>query len=476
MRFVYILCPLLALIAIGTGQRVTSSKAKCDNKTISTIDKQVGTLFSINGRAQLPETDRELSKYCTTGALTSESIGAYLKSCAGSFGPVMARELMAGTKKAYKQVCKRGASDSLTRDIMSSNKCWNKAAVKVSPCVQEFVDVLMVLPRVPDRDRMNMGCCHAYKLSTCAQRTLRKTKQCRKEHRQALDNLLANGPMVCGEYFGQNTRCSELIARTPKPDPQSYARPKSLFVPAMQLMDSYRTLRCDAAAHQRMDRLAQRMLTLGTADQIPETGAQLAQWCSVPMREAGFVYGYMESCLSDFAKFLVKLLAGQVAGNFQPYCSAQGVSKFDSKTSDDPMVREYVKAAKCGNKAESKLVECTNHLVDNVMGIVQAPDTQRIRMACCNAYQYRTCILNATLSTRGCSQKTVDWAERAVFENVEPAVNLMCLDHWTSTGKCVQLLANIPRMDPKTYVRPKSVFTPFMKLFDSFPAVDEYSK
>jgi hypothetical protein len=214
---------------------------------------------------------------------------------------------------------------------------------------------------------------------TCAQRTVRKSKQCTKTHRKAVDDLMVSGTDMCGDYFDQNARCDKLLAKTPTPDPKSYVRPKSLFAPVMALVDSYRTIRCDQSAHERMDRIVQRMFTLGLPDPIPETGAQLRQWCSSAMREAPFIYGYLESCLSDFGKLLIKVMAGSVGTSFQPYCGAEAQSLFTSPT---PLMQEYVKAAKCGNRAEPKLIECTNDFVDRIMGIVEAPDTQRIRMGC----------------------------------------------------------------------------------------------
>ena len=58
------------------------------------------------------------------------------------------------------------------------------------------------------------------------------------------------------------------------------------------------------------------------------------------------------------------------------------------------------------------------------------------------------------------------------MDGVETSINMICPDLWGDDKKCDQILSDIPPIDPKTYVRPKSPFFPLMKLLDSFPDVD----
>ncbi|XP_054155094.1 uncharacterized protein LOC128953618 [Oppia nitens] len=466
----YIFITLIIVNVINSNAAPNNANdANCNNKVRAKIDRQVSQITPILNGNKLPETVKQLNKYCTISQLTLNSVASYMKSCMGTLGPIMAKEMLQSSKKSYKRVCINSANEENVAEFLSTSKCLNSAANHMDSCVQNIFDVMTVLPRIEEMDRMNLGCCHISKFIGCAKKSMINTKQCNGLHKQLINQINNSLSFVCNDYYlSNNTKCAKLMAQTPKLD-NTYVRPKSPFSAAMEILDSYRSMKCTKKANERLDKLVQRLFTLGTPDLIPENGAQLKQWCNTAISNIPFVYGYVESCLSDFGKFLVKMMASLGINNFEPYCSPKG---YDNMNRPNAQMQQYIKAAKCGNLAEDKLIDCTNSFIDGVMGIVEAPDNFRIKMSCCNAYKYRTCIFNATNKTNGCDTETVVWAESQVMQNLKPAIDMMCAEHWSSTGKCAKLLIEIPKMDSKTYERPKSVFMPIMKLFDSFPDVE----
>ena len=187
----------------------------------------------------------------------------------------------------------------------------------------------------------------------------------------------------CGNYFSNDKNCLKLVSKTPKLN-DSYVRPKSMFPPMMGLMDSFRQMQCTAQNSQRMDTFFQEMLTIGTPDDIPETGEQLSKWCTKAKRNSPYIYGYIESCVSDFGKMLAKVMAGTAINgrggvHMELICSASAKNALDNPS---PFMREYIKAAKCGNRAENKIKVCFDGFNQNMMSIAQAPEKSRIKMAC----------------------------------------------------------------------------------------------
>jgi hypothetical protein len=51
--------------------------------------------------------------------------------------------------------------------------------------------------------------------------------------------------LICGDYFGTNEKCDKLMAETPKMNPKTYSRPKSIFLPAIALLESFPDLDLD---------------------------------------------------------------------------------------------------------------------------------------------------------------------------------------------------------------------------------------
>lgn len=214
---------------------------------------------------------------------------------------------------------------------------------------------------------------------SCIQKSVVKSKRCDKDMIENVEKtVLGEFGDFCGYYFSDNQMCKKLVAKTPKLN-ETYIRPKSVFQPLMGLMNSFRNMKCTAQNENKLDSAVERMLTVGTPEQIPENSQQLDIWCSTAMQSMPYFYGYIESCLSDFGRFLVKILAGTVATNFQPYCGKGAKYILDNPS---PQLQEYIKAAKCGNKAEDKIKVCLNDFNEKILGIVEAPEMSRIKMAC----------------------------------------------------------------------------------------------
>jgi len=81
----------------------------------------------------------------------------------------------------------------------------------------------------------------------------------------------------------------------------------------------------------------------------------------------------------------------------------------------------------------------------------------------------RQCFRDATESTKGCSKHTIDLTEKMVMDLFGSSASLVCGEYFGSNEKCDKLIAETPKMDSKTYVRPKSFFLPGIALLESFP-------
>ena len=210
-------------------------------------------------------------------------------------------------------------------------------------------------------------------------RTVVKSKRCDKDMIENVERqVLVELGDFCGQYFSENQKCNKLIANTPKLN-NTYVRPKSIFQPIVGLMDSFRNMKCTVQTEQRIDGIVEQMLTIGTPEKIPENSQQMSKWCNNVKQNLPLFYGYIESCLSDFGRFLVKVMVGAVATSFEPYCSREGVKMLDNP---NPQMQEYIKSAKCGNRAEDKIKICLNDFSERMYGIIESPDMSRIKMSC----------------------------------------------------------------------------------------------
>ena len=182
----------------------------------------------------------------------------------------------------------------------------------------------------------------------------------------------------CGQYVSESRKCNKLVSKAPKLN-ETYVRPKSVFQPMIGLMDSFRNMECTAQREQRIDGVVQQLITIGRPEKIPETSVQMQEWCTNAKQNSPYFYGYIESCLSDFGKFLIKVMIGMMATTFQPYCGSQAKRILDNPS---PQMQEYINAAKCGNRAEDKLKVCFDDFNEKISGITEAPEMSRIKMAC----------------------------------------------------------------------------------------------
>ena len=223
----------------------------------------------------------------------------------------------------------------------------------------------------------------SHKFLSCTMRALIKSKRCDKDMIQKIEKevLLTLGES-CGAYFGDTNKCNKLLTKVTKFN-ESYVRPKSFFIPMISVMDSFRNMKCTTQNEQTMDLMLAQMLTIGTPDKIPENSYQLSQWCNKAMQNAPYFYGYVESCISDFGRLLAKMMSGAMATNFRPYCGPEAKNALDNPNAE---MREYINAAKCGNKAEDKIKVCLDKFNENILAISEAPEMSRIKMACWSVY------------------------------------------------------------------------------------------
>jgi len=210
-----------------------------------------------------------------------------------------------------------------------------------------------------------------------------KTKGC---DQQSIDTIQKFGfdrmgttlSSFCGEYFTKTEKCNKIIDITPKLNPKTYIRPKSIFLPLISLIESFQNVKCDKRTEKRVDQIFADILTVGSDKPLPENAVQLREYCSHITQNSGFVFGYVDNCISDFGKFIAKIMIFPLQKQFVSICKH---GKLSYKAS------EIMKGAACGNKAKDKLKICMDRQIDAMVGIAVAPVRDRVFMACWYEYE-----------------------------------------------------------------------------------------
>ncbi len=251
-------------------------------------------------------------------------------------------------------------------------------------------------------------------------KTVSKTKNCNQRSINTIESFGYDmiGSTIrgfCGQHFEDNDKCFKLVAKTPKLNPQTYVRPKSIFLPLISLLQSYRNLKCNKNTEKRMDRLMADLIILGTDKPMPQNEIQLKEYCSKITQNMGFIYGYVDSCVSPFGQTLAKIMIFTLQKQFESICKT---GKLTYKAS------MILSATKCGNRIRDKLSVCMGNIIDAVVGTALAPINSRISMTCCHSYAMIRCFIDAAESTDGCTRRTIDWTENFALDSITGPVRL----------------------------------------------------
>lgn len=86
-----------------------------------------------------------------------ESAIDYVKSCGGTFGPMISKMVSNEYNKEMNEICK-SRDGKRVRDKLSAGRCVNSATAKLEKCANYAIDSMMALKSVPIKDRLNTGC------------------------------------------------------------------------------------------------------------------------------------------------------------------------------------------------------------------------------------------------------------------------------------------------------------------------------
>jgi hypothetical protein len=269
-------------------------------------------------------------------------------------------------------------------------------------------------------DRFLYLCSHAKAFEQCFMKTVFKTKDCNQRSINTIESFGNDiiGSKIrgfCGQHFENNDKCFKLVAKTPKLNPKTYVRPKSIFLPLISLVESYRNLKCNKSTEKRMDRLVADLIIVGTDKPMPENEKQLKEYCSKITQNMGFIYGYVDSCVSPFGQTLVKIMIFTLQKQFEGICRP---GKLTNKASI------MLSATVCGNRARDKLRVCMDNMIDALVGIALAPINSKVSMTCCHSNAMRQCFIEAAESTDGCTQRTIDWTEKFSLDSFAGPIRL----------------------------------------------------
>ncbi len=268
-------------------------------------------------------------------------------------------------------------------------------------------------------DRFLCLCSHAKAFEQCFTKIVSKTN-CNQKSINAIESFGYDiiGSKIrsfCGQYFENNDKCFKLVAKTPKLNHKTYVRPKSIFLPLISLLESYRNLKCNKNTEKRMDRLMADLIIVGTDKLMPENEIQLKEYCSKITQNMGFIYGYVDSCISPFGQTVAKIMTFTAQKQFEGICKP---GKLTNKAN------KMLSATACGNRARDKLKICMDNMIDAIVGTALAPINSRILMTCCHSNAMRQCYRDATESTDGCTQRTIDWTENFILDSIGGPVRL----------------------------------------------------
>jgi hypothetical protein len=269
-------------------------------------------------------------------------------------------------------------------------------------------------------DRFLCLCSYTKAFEQCFTKTVSKTKNCNQQSINTIESFGYDiiGSTIkgfCGQHFENNDKCFKLVAKTPKLNPKTYVRPKSIFLPFISLLESYRNLKCNKNTEKRMDRLMADLIIVGTDKLMPQNEIQLKEYCSKITQNMGFIYGYVDSCVSPFGQTVAKIMIFTLQKQFESICKP---GKLTNKAS------MILSATICGNRARDKLRVCMGNMIDAIVGTALAPINSRVSMTCCHANAMRQCFIDAAKSTDGCTQRTIDWTENFALDSIAGPIRL----------------------------------------------------
>ncbi|CAG2171174.1 unnamed protein product [Oppiella nova] len=227
-------------------------------------------------------------------------------------------------------------------------------------------------------------------------------------------------------------------------------------------------VRCNSTrTNQKIEGLLAVVFPVGTAQQVPETAAQLREYCNLYGKNFPFVLGYFKNCVGQFSKTVAKVILYSLKKQTDSTCKPGKISR---------QARELMAAGGCANKARDGIQGCNKKLIDSLLGVKSAELKDRIYMTCwyilVHSNAYRICLRDTTEDTPGCTAHTVDWAEKFVLKVMGSSISLVCGEYFEESDKCRKLVDKTPKPDlPKNYVKPKNFILPMLELMETFPDI-----
>lgn len=135
---------------------------KCNNNTDKKADDLMPLLVPIGTDIQMPETAKDLRKYCNLYSKNFPFVLGYLKHCTSPFARTIAKFVVFPLRKQMDNICKTGKPGRQARELMGAAKCGNKAREPFRECNIKLIDALNGIVLAPVKDRIYMTCWYVF--------------------------------------------------------------------------------------------------------------------------------------------------------------------------------------------------------------------------------------------------------------------------------------------------------------------------
>jgi hypothetical protein len=132
--------------------------SKCDNKTITKIDRSVATIIPIVNGVRMPENEQQLRDYCSALDYNMANIVGYVRNCLGAFGPTISKLLTTPFDNEMDSICRTDQINDKAIDLMRAGECINTASFGIKQCTETLIDNLMAIQNSASDKKILTAC------------------------------------------------------------------------------------------------------------------------------------------------------------------------------------------------------------------------------------------------------------------------------------------------------------------------------
>ncbi|CAG2105973.1 unnamed protein product [Medioppia subpectinata] len=215
---------------------------------------------------------------------------------------------------------------------------------------------------------------------------------------------------------------------------------------------------CDAE-EEAVEKCAQKMVLLDRQP-MPQTPEEMQTFCDNYKSEESCLRNHSLKCLSPSAHQTVTILINSVVQQNQKICSKGWRNK-----------KRMINGGKCINKYHNKPIACLRNFIDNIQGIHQLTQNDKIPVICCNYHSYRKCATDDLSSDdRLCNSYTVRTIHNMIAGYSGDVLNYVCESYESYGQTCDPISQLISRYNnhennSTKEETPKTFFSLMVKIY-----------